>query len=100
MYNFQCVVDFDCPRVARWGNATTNAIRNLERLVDSNSITDQFSLALVSYALAEANSSRAVTVFGRLEALARNEGTGCCLSLFYRTCSRGHSRGHVLEDIL
>ncbi|BFZ14934.1 hypothetical protein BsWGS_17971 [Bradybaena similaris] len=69
-----CVVDFDCPRVSRWGNATSNAIRNLERLVDSNSITDQFSLALASYALAEANSSRAVTVFGRLEALARNEG--------------------------
>lgn len=63
-----------CWRDSRWANATANSLKNLEDLVDSNSINDQFSLAVVSYALTQANSSRADIALAKLEKYSRKEG--------------------------
>ncbi|CAG5136700.1 unnamed protein product, partial [Candidula unifasciata] len=64
----------NCYRATRWANATANAIRNLESLVDSDSINDQLSLASVSYSLALANSSSsAEKAFAKLLTYARKE---------------------------
>ncbi|KAK0047814.1 TEP-1, partial [Biomphalaria pfeifferi] len=56
------------------GNATLNATRNLERLMLADSIDDQFSLAVTSYALAEAKSQLAQSTFEKLLTFVKQEG--------------------------
>nr|ADE45341.1 thioester-containing protein 1.4 [Biomphalaria glabrata] len=56
------------------GNATLNATRNLERLMLADSIDDQFSLAVASYAFAEAKSQLAQSTFEKLLTFVKQEG--------------------------
>ncbi|XP_046569098.1 CD109 antigen-like [Haliotis rubra] len=55
------------------GNATVNATNYLESVAPS--ITDPFTLAIVSYALSEAGSSVADVTFNKLNAAAEVKGT-------------------------
>jgi CD109 antigen len=72
--SLHCTPRVECYRTYQWGNATANAKRNLENLVDSGSVKNQFSLALVSYALTVAGSSKADNALTKLEKFAHREG--------------------------
>ncbi|XP_046569097.1 CD109 antigen-like [Haliotis rubra] len=75
----------------RLGNATVNATKYLESVAPS--ITDPFTLALVSYALSEAGSSVADVTFNKLNAVAEVKGTRPCLRLAAHPLTFKHSYG-------
>ncbi|CAL1532269.1 unnamed protein product [Lymnaea stagnalis] len=65
---------FRCNYYERWGNATEKARTNLENLVASNAIGDQFPLALVSYALSKAKSPASNTALEKLLTFSQSGG--------------------------
>ncbi|CAL1532262.1 unnamed protein product, partial [Lymnaea stagnalis] len=69
-----CHESLDCYDFYLLGNATKNTKANLENLVASNAIEEQFSLAVVSYALSKAKSPLAKRVFDKLLTFSKTEG--------------------------
>ncbi|CAL1532266.1 unnamed protein product, partial [Lymnaea stagnalis] len=63
-----------CNYYERWGNATEKARTNLENLVASNAVGDQFPLALVSYALSKAKSPASNTALEKLLTFSQSGG--------------------------
>ncbi|CAL1532263.1 unnamed protein product [Lymnaea stagnalis] len=63
-----------CYGLYLWEEAIKNAKSNLENLVTSDAIEEQFSLAIVSYALLKAESPAATTAFDKLLTFSKTEG--------------------------
>ncbi|KAH9490190.1 hypothetical protein Btru_043914, partial [Bulinus truncatus] len=76
----QLTAEKDCSpyrscRYYRLGNATLNATRNLEHLALNDTIDNQFSLAVVSYALTEAKSPLSDQTFRKLLTFSKMAGS-------------------------
>ncbi|XP_046569079.1 CD109 antigen-like [Haliotis rubra] len=84
------------------GNATVNATKYLESV--ASSITDPFTLAIVSYALSEAGSSVADVTFNKLNAAAEVKGTlkhwtepTTASSTYYTNWTPPHTRAQPID---